>query len=831
MSDATPKTWFAGKTAPEDQQGVSPFAVALGVFVLASPVGVVVAFILGSLFLFRRVTVGFVTKFALVSVGLLVILGAVAGPASIIQGYLSPWFSLLADFKSGDGVNGFGFLWDLLTSQIWVSVPIGASVAAGYSQYKWSRRPDWEVYEKPVTAATRRKKTRNAKQIANHVFAPRDAKTIGTDKYGEIVVQSDEEAAAHTFVTGGSGAGKTTTILLGIRDVIARGDGVIFVDLKGGADVPKQLAQWAYRHGRRFQHWSIQDVREPYRGPSRSGPAYYDPLARGTASRKKDLLMGSQDWSNDYYKTVVSNYLQLALIIAEYVPDQSMDSFTEIAHLLDPKKLEFRAAKAFKNAAKTIEGQQIISSYGENEVLSRWWENTNMIADPRLRQVLLSVAQSARGMDEQERSGIRGMGSRVQILTQSTAGNWLQNDPDGEENINFRETADNGDVVCISLDSSNYEDTSSILAGLIIQDLKTLSSELRTSPAQNPVHVYIDEFSAIGSTNITGLLSKARDARMPVTLITQTQADLKEQNPAFLEQVLGIVSCFLIHRPNTEHEAEIFAGLTGQHQVYKQRYGVETTTGFPGGIGQGAATGQGQVELVTEYRVTTAEIQSLDRGQCVYVAKAPTRKEIYPVDVGREDPDAFPEESTGYIPPREDEDSEESFLPGSDGHVFVPEHGEAFSGDSSQSIEDIENAFLKPAPRKTSKPLEVPGWDEEMEKQEKVSEPEPVSSKPKFSVPEISFDDPAEPEEKNTPSKVEPQKNVEPDSPAPPPRPSRPVRPSLPSRPPARPDPQKAKPDTNREAALPPWMMSTDVDDDEPADGCQSGFGKGDATW
>ncbi|MGV8910906.1 MAG: TraM recognition domain-containing protein, partial [Propionicimonas sp.] len=172
----------------------------------------------------------------------------------------------------------------------------------------------------------------------------------------------------------------------------------------------------------------------------------------------------------------------------------------------------------------------------------------------------------------------------------------------------------------------NYEDVSKLAANLIIQDLKTLSSELRKDPGAHKVNVIIDEFSATGSDNVLGLLARARDAKMPVTLATQALADLRRDNPAFLEQVLGIVNCFTIHRANTENDAEIFAGLTGKEKKFKIRMGVEQSSGMPGSVGSGAATGQGHVEEVDEYRVMPHEIQQLKQGQMVYIANAPDNR-------------------------------------------------------------------------------------------------------------------------------------------------------------------------------------------------------------
>lgn len=428
----------------------------------------------------------------------------------------------------------------------------------------------------------------------------------------------------------------TTTMLMGMRDVIRLGRGLVVIDLKGGPDVPGQLAEWAARYGRRFLHWSISDPRGGYTGPA-DGPAYYDPVGRGDPSRRKDLLIGSQKWDVEYYKTVIANYVQLAFRVADRVPNPGVASLIDLAVLLDPRRLAERAATLFHNTTLTQEARRMVVAYGRR---LRWWEMLDHVLDPHDAELLQAVATTISQMDESERSGIRNMAARLQTLNQSTAGAWLKKDPTGQRDIDLRRSADEGWVVVFSLDSSNYEQTSALLAGLIIQDLKTLSSELRQHPAPQPLHVYIDEFAAVGNDNVLGLLNKARDAKMPITLATQALADLRRADPAFVDQVLGIVGNFLIHRANTDTDAEVFAGLTGRHKVFRKQYGIEMASGgVPGTIGIGAATGQGYVFEDEEYRVQPAVFQDLQPGQVVYIAKAPTMR-IEHVTVVREDPAA-----------------------------------------------------------------------------------------------------------------------------------------------------------------------------------------------
>jgi hypothetical protein len=465
------------------------------------------------------------------------------------------------------------------------------------------------------------RRRRVTKSIASDTNGPNDAITIGITRRGRRIVQTDAEAAGHTLVAGATGSGKTRAMFMGIRDAIRRGEAVLFMDLKGSTDVPAQLAEWSARYGRKFLHWTIQDPRAPYLGPA-EGPAFYDPIGRGDPSRRKDLLIGSQKWDVEYYKSVVANYLQIAFQVSDLTAVPGIDSFTEIAELLDFNKLIQRARTLMD--ASQLDGDGIMRL----QEGAAWQDLIPHLVDPRLRSLMEAVAQSVSGLDKaeggQELSGIRNMRARLQTLTQSTAGAWLRKSPTGERNIDLRRLVDEGWVVVISLDSSQYEETAKQIGGLMIQDLKTLSSELRHAPAPGPLHVYIDEFSAIGSDNVLGLLARARDARMPVTLSTQALADLTRADPSFPDQVIAIIGSFFILRANAEDDATIFAGLTGKHTVFKRQLGVEMTSGFPGGVGTGAATGTGMIREEEDYRVLPQEFQALTPGHLIYIAKTPT---------------------------------------------------------------------------------------------------------------------------------------------------------------------------------------------------------------
>lgn len=503
-------------------------------------------------------------------------------------------YSAVMDALRNQGDLGAA-IWGVIASQWAIALSLGSFAGGGFIW--WKRRGDEKVSaaakgkDSTPTFMRRRAYKKTVQAIERGADSPTGGTTLGVSaspepvdsergviRYGDRVVISDNEMSGHVLVVGGSGSGKTQSMLVNMRDAIRLGRGVVVIDCKGGPDVPEMLAEWAERYDRDFLHWSITDP-GTYRGPA-DAPAFYDPISRGDPSRRKDLLIGAHKWDVEYYKSVIANYLQTAFRVMELVPAlPGVDTFTDIADLLSPSLLVRRA------------------------------RHISAMEHPHLTSDLTRLTD----MDRQELSGIRSMYARIHTLISSTAGAWLRRDPQGLRDINLRRVADEGQVVVFSLDTSNYEETATLLAGLIIQDLKTLSSELRNIPAPTPMHVYVDEFSAVDSTNILGLLSKARDARMPVMLATQALADLQRSEPTFVDQVLGIVSSFIVHRANTAEDARTFAGLSGMRMKDEARVRAG--------------------DISEEFTISVGRFQQLERGRCIYIAKNPVSRVIDYVQV------------------------------------------------------------------------------------------------------------------------------------------------------------------------------------------------------
>lgn len=556
-------------------------------FILVSPITIITAAAIYIIFSYGKVKRSVI---ALFSLPLFVI------PLFFIQkaltDFTNSWFSTFPEIFNAE--NKLAVVMKMLGEQFWIAVPVGILAGLGFATWRWFTRARWQEWTFRRTPWEIFATKRTIEKIKNDEETPKDGMTLGIDKNSsERIVQTYAEAGGQTFLVGGSGAGKTRTALMRTRDQIKNGDGVVIVDLKGDPEVTNIIKIYCDRYGRKMQHFTLQDLGEAYTGPAEQGPSHYDPLAQGDHTRRADMVLDLRDWEGaEFYKKLTQSYLQLLFTVhINNPPKEGKSALEDAIALMSPKYLQERARP--------------------------------LAGDPRFSSIVESIdALNDEKMSNSVRENLQTNRSQLEIFLQGIAGPWLTYDRGGN-NISLLEAAINGDVVVFSLDSQAYPTLAADIANLIIQDLKTVSSELlkrqNGTEAPPPFHVFIDEFSAIGSDNIVGLINKARASNMYVTIATQALGDLAVKNPALMDQILGIISSFIIHRANTLKDSEVYSGLTGMTTVSKVRQSVEQTQNIWGGLGTGVGTGNASVEEVEQAKVLPKEIQGLGVGEMFYI--------------------------------------------------------------------------------------------------------------------------------------------------------------------------------------------------------------------
>lgn len=410
---------------------------------------------------------------------------------------------------------------------------------------------------------------------------------LGTDGRGRPLLLSDEQLSAHALIVGASGSGKSTTMLALLTEHVLSGRPVVAIDLKGSPDFAGRLEQAACAAGRPFQLWTPD------------GPAYWNPLRHGNPTELKDKLIATERFTEPHYQRAAERYVQRAIgVLAAVHPDRP-PTLAEVVDVMDPRRL-------------SVLGRQLPGGRGDD-----------------LQNYLANLTPD-------QLSAVRGLATRLAIITESQTGRFLEPDVAGPEEVGGAagapevdlRSALNGDaVVVFSLNSSRYGKLAAQLGTLAIQDLITATGERQESVeaprpgerAPEPALVGIDEFSALGNDNVISLLARGRAAGVSVLLATQEIADLNRAGHGFADQIMGIAAIKIAHRQDVHASAQAVSQMAGTKRVWESSYQLATGTAAVFGRAGDRET-RHEVERPIVHPNT---IKTLKTGQAVVISKLP----------------------------------------------------------------------------------------------------------------------------------------------------------------------------------------------------------------
>jgi hypothetical protein len=575
-----PRTWFPVDDDDDENWWVGPALILAGI--LAAPWTLLLGIVLYRLTLWQRLRWYWPLWFA-VPLSMWVLL--VQGLEQAVARYLAVYPEVLFVLTGPGALDLRGLLLGDLPRWLIIQLPLGGAVGSllATARAAWAelRRPSWQPRSSRRGPVILVRLLVVTWLLASLRIPNRDGVILGTDDRGRLIRLGRDETKGNVLITGALDSGKTTTALEVLQAGVVDGCPTVVIDLKNAPEVTEALAAAAARAGRRFYHFSFHG--------SPHGNAYYDPLTRGDPSRRKDLLIGAGIWTEEHYRQIAERYLQFVFQVIEATaatrpPGRAM--LDEAISLLDPSELVQRAmAHGNDDLAQTAQG----------------W-NRRLLAD--------------------ERSAIGGLQHRLINLADSTAGRWIRSGP-AEATIDLAKAMEERAVVVFSLDGQGYPKVAAPLGALIIQDLQTLAGELIAARNRRVAYVFVDEFATLDSTNILGLLNKARQAELHTIIATQSIADLAQQHEVFLRQVLELTNVKLIHRVNERAAADLLSAQAGTRPGYEERLNVELRTGVLG-QGVGAATGEGQVRKVPVPRFDPDVLMEQQSGRCAMIVKAPS---------------------------------------------------------------------------------------------------------------------------------------------------------------------------------------------------------------
>jgi conjugal transfer pilus assembly protein TraD len=396
--------------------------------------------------------------------------------------------------------------------------------------------------------------------------APSDAIALGRNQHGGQVTVTERDLSAHGLILGASGSGKTAMLTRILDQQISRGRPVVVIDMKGSPAFAARLAEATAAAGRGFKLWTPD------------GPSRWNPLGHGTATELKDKLISTERFTEPHYQRAAERYLQNVFQVLQHSHPERPPTLEEAVALMDARRLP----AALRGVPKPL---------------------ANRVQD------YLS------GLTPDQQSAIRGLQTRLAIITESDSGPFLAG---GSDAIDLQAALTGGDVVVFSLNSSRYPSFAAQLGTLAVQDVITATGSrlerAREGHQLEQATVAIDEFSAIGAAHVVTLFARGREAGVSGLVVTQEMADLDRLGRGVRDQILGNTALKLILRQDVPESADLVAQIAGTEKVWEETRQIGGTIfrGFP------AAGTRREAE---QFVVHPNEIKSLRTGDAVLISK------------------------------------------------------------------------------------------------------------------------------------------------------------------------------------------------------------------
>jgi hypothetical protein len=280
-------------------------------------------------------------RFTLAALGWIAAVVLIVGPEQALRRHIFVpqhfWQYVAVHFgfgPPGTRVTVGQFLWDLITTQVWLAVPVGL-LAASLSVWNAERAAGGAEWSPFIRRRQRIDQRRRDRRTARLVARPRDHKLatpalgIGLDgdlaswRQGRYVVPPAHLRGKAMAVVGAPGAGRTVTLLRLAYLAARAGRKVCFADCKGTDPtlVPGLIPAYLLgRPGARVGCW----------------PDTAMDMWRGTPAQVQSRLLAIEQFTEPFYQRVASAGLRLALTAPDMPPVEGSD---ELLRRLDVDEL------------------------------------------------------------------------------------------------------------------------------------------------------------------------------------------------------------------------------------------------------------------------------------------------------------------------------------------------------------------------------------------------------------------------------------------------------------------------------------------------------------
>jgi hypothetical protein len=379
------------------------------------------------------------------------------------------------------------------------------------------------------------------------------------------------DLATHVLLTGGTGSGKTTTVVRLADGALANGYGVVILDAKAGG-LGGAARQLASRYGVPFHLVDPDD-------PASLG---YNPCS-GDAASAANKLVGAFTYgpAAEIYKNIAMELLPVTV-------------------------------RGLQAAGEPVTLEALYAAFGPRGLAQIAQQITD---DERTRERLLDL--DARSNERTGAGGRAGMQYRIGALLEGKFGDLFR----AEKMLDWDRAFAQSSVTYIALSALASSEDIELMGRVVAQDLKQVCARrLRQIANGNepiPVLAVFDEFAALDEAEqLTDLLLQARQALMPTVISTQFLPETVPLRKACLGAGLLVV-----HRVEAE-DAEAIAAQFGTRRATDVTHQIDYASGY---------SEKGSIKRVDKYNVHPNEFRSFGVGQAALKSVSQRRYTIVQV--------------------------------------------------------------------------------------------------------------------------------------------------------------------------------------------------------
>ena len=302
-------------------------------------------------------------------------------------------------------------------------------------------------------------------------------------------------------ILGATGMGKTVTLKNIYRSFVSKGYPVIYLDAKPSDSLIDFIKDEATKLGKTILGFNCLDYN------------YYNPLIGSPTTITDKIMCIKDDWSNEYYKTLATNYLQEVIKYLQYIKTKL--NFETIIQFLDPKH--------FISQARS----------------SKYPHITNIVQFQKVKT-----------------EDLMGLYNHLMYFIGSDVGQYLSK---SDAEISIKNVIQNKEIVYFALPYLQFPEFSKSIGKLIINDIKNAIQLV-----SEPVLIVMDEYSVFAGEQVLGIVTQGREYGAHLIVGTQSIDNLP-----YWEDLLANANVMISHRVNSSNTAEELAKYFATKDSYQ----------------------------------------------------------------------------------------------------------------------------------------------------------------------------------------------------------------------------------------------------------------------